>query len=59
MLLAALLISALELQNIEFTNNHFGHLTSDKINSELRYRKETQEIAYKFNFFQLEYKWAL
>ena len=26
--LAASLYSALELQNIEFTNNHFGHLTS-------------------------------
>ena len=32
MLLAALLISSLELQNIEFTNNHFGHLTTSTVN---------------------------
>ena len=42
MLLAALLISALELQNIEFTNNHFGHLTS--------YKKEINLGIFRIHF---------
>ena len=50
--LAALLISALELQNIKFTNNHFGHLTSLK--HEIPEKKNCKDYLTKYLLYLIE-----